>query len=132
MQAAPDGAGFGAAAARACLLAWGADTKQATAAWVANHFRWVVWKLAAYDRKLLGSCGAQCLTVDNVMDQLQRRCAFWVRSARVKHVVPAASQSSQNVVLLAFVGNSNLHTAGETSPPTRPAPRALAHGVAHF
>jgi breast cancer 2 susceptibility protein len=70
------GGGFDAAAARAALLAWGADPKQATAAWVANHYRWVVWKLASYDRKLMGSCrggGGSCLRVENVMLQLQRR-----------------------------------------------------------
>jgi hypothetical protein len=44
---------FGAAEARQQLLAWGADPEQATAAWVANHYRWIVWKLAAYDRKFM-------------------------------------------------------------------------------
>jgi hypothetical protein len=44
---------FGAAEARQQLLAWGADPEQATAAWVANHYKWIVWKLAAYDRKFV-------------------------------------------------------------------------------
>lgn len=72
---------FGASAARTCLIDLGADPKQATVAWVTNHYRWVVWKLASYDRKLHGSCvesgggAGHCLTVENVVLQLQRR---WV------------------------------------------------------
>lgn len=57
------------------LLAGVASPKYATAAWVANHWKWVVWKLAGYDRNLLGSCGAllPTLTADNVLQQLQAR-----------------------------------------------------------
>jgi len=83
--AAPCGPGavFGAAEARQALLSWGAQPDKATAAWVDNHFKWVVWKLAAYDRKLLGlissSSGAGggdascCLCAEAVVQQLQSR-----------------------------------------------------------
>ena len=76
-------AGFDAAAARAALLAWGADPKQASPAWVTNHYRWVVWKLDAYDAKLRGSCpGPPCLSAENVLLQLQRRCVQGHRRRR--------------------------------------------------
>lgn len=70
---------FGAAEAHAALLASGADGPRATAAWVANHYKWIVWKLAAYDRKLLqatgssSSCREVCLRADQVMQQLHMR-----------------------------------------------------------
>ena len=76
--------GFGYDAARACLVAWGADPQKTSRAWVANHYKWIVWKLASYDRKLLHGCGAgagvgtACLTVSNVILQLQRRCGAGV------------------------------------------------------
>jgi hypothetical protein len=48
------GGSFGPSEAREALLAWGgAAPDKASVAWVANHFKWVVWKLSAYDRKLL-------------------------------------------------------------------------------
>jgi breast cancer 2 susceptibility protein len=57
------------------LLAGGANPKYATPAWAANHYKWVVWKLAGYDRNLLGGCGAlsPTLTADNVLQQLRAR-----------------------------------------------------------
>lgn len=72
---------FGPAEARTSLLAWGADPDKALPAWVCNHWKWVVWKLAAYDRKLMGagdsssssSSGAWCLSAEGVLQQLQGR-----------------------------------------------------------
>ena len=42
---------WGVPQARAALLAAGACGEDASEAWVANAYRWVVWKLAAYERR---------------------------------------------------------------------------------
>ena len=67
----------------------GVDEQYATAAWVANHFKWIVWKLASYDSNMLpaGNRARQqqqqlppgqelqaSLTLINVLQQLQFRC----------------------------------------------------------
>ncbi len=41
---------LGVAEAHAALLAAGASPPLADLPWVANHYRWVVWKLASYER----------------------------------------------------------------------------------
>ncbi|XP_042206389.1 uncharacterized protein LOC121855480 [Homarus americanus] len=38
--------------------------------WVTNHYRWIVWKLAAQERRLLN---CQALTLGNVVDRLKYR-----------------------------------------------------------
>ncbi len=40
------------AEARAALVARGADADEVSPAWILNHYRWVVWKLAAEERRL--------------------------------------------------------------------------------
>jgi hypothetical protein len=74
------GAVFGAVEARIALLAWGVNPEKASAAWVSNHFKWIVWKLAAYDRKLMGHSSSSsgggrgwCLSADVLLQQLQYR-----------------------------------------------------------
>ena len=37
--------------ARSALLAAGASDTETTEEWVTNQYRWVVWKLAAYERR---------------------------------------------------------------------------------
>jgi hypothetical protein len=79
IEAAVAGNGIGAAGA--------VDGQYATAAWVANHYKWVVWKLSSYDCTLL-QAGIKAreqlqptLTLDNVVQQLQFR---WVQSRTKK------------------------------------------------
>lgn len=59
---------------REALLALGASHDHATEAWVRNHYRWVVWKLARLEllRQPAGMRG-RLLTRDVVMDELQAR-----------------------------------------------------------
>jgi breast cancer 2 susceptibility protein len=112
---------FGAAEARTALLAWGADPDKASPAWVANHWKWVVWKLAAYDRKLMGdssssssSCSssgggggeaggssAWCLSAAGVMQQLQGRYTREVKEGErsvLKKVGAAAAAASTRLL----------------------------------
>lgn len=40
--------------------------------WIQNHFKWIIWKLASYDR-MFASQFDRCLTVENVVQQLKYR-----------------------------------------------------------
>jgi breast cancer 2 susceptibility protein len=57
---------------RNMLVAAGASPLLATEGWVANHFRWVVWKLACYERAFPAAM-PPTLTPDRVMAQLRYR-----------------------------------------------------------
>eukprot|EP00111_Clytia_hemisphaerica_P018528 TCONS_00054813-protein len=41
--------------------------------WIENHFKWIVWKLAAYERRFPGQFANKCLTPFIVMEQLRYR-----------------------------------------------------------
>ena len=61
----------GAADCYRALLAKGA--KDATLPWVVNHFRWIVWKLASYERRAPHYFGGRLLRGDVVQRQLEYR-----------------------------------------------------------
>ena len=64
----------GASELRAELLALcGADRLKATAGWVANHFKWVCWKLAATERGFPAEYGGRLLTWRRVREQVRGR-----------------------------------------------------------
>ena len=53
----------------------GVDPKKATTDWIKNHYRWIVWKLAMYERRFPAEyVGA--LTPDQVLLQLKFRYDF--------------------------------------------------------
>jgi hypothetical protein len=62
--------GRGAESVRDALLAMGAASDRCSAEWVANHFRWVVWKLAAQTRRFPQ---LPIFTFERVVLQLARR-----------------------------------------------------------
>jgi hypothetical protein len=93
---------FGAGEARTALLAWGADPAKASAAWVSNHFKWIVWKLAAYDRKLMGprsgsSSSGWCLSADVLVHQLQCRYTREVKEGQ-RSVLKKVGKSSHRTL----------------------------------
>ncbi len=59
----------------ALLAAGGADGRWATPAWAANHLRWVLWKLAALERRHPAALAGRALTAPVVLDQLMYRRA---------------------------------------------------------
>jgi breast cancer 2 susceptibility protein len=64
----------GPAELRAELLAQpGVKPQLASPEWVANHYKWVVWKLASYDRRFPGACRGGALSAANVLQQLLHR-----------------------------------------------------------
>lgn len=69
-----DGRQLGPAAFAEMLHAAGAEPQHCSEAWVANHFRWVVWKLACYERRCCEQLAGHMLTVPVILDQLKYRC----------------------------------------------------------
>lgn len=43
------------------------------ARWVTNHYKWIVWKLACYERYYPASSAGNFLTVSNVLEELKYR-----------------------------------------------------------
>ena len=63
------GGGRGWRQARQVLLSAGACPRVASETWVANHYRWVVWKLASHTRMLLPRSDSEGeMTVEGTMD----------------------------------------------------------------
>lgn len=57
------------------LLVSGANAAYATEAWVRNHYRWVVWKLARLELLHGAEMRGRLLTAGVVLDELKAR---WV------------------------------------------------------
>ncbi|KAL8091353.1 protein BREAST CANCER SUSCEPTIBILITY 2 homolog A-like isoform X1 [Apium graveolens] len=51
------------------LMQSGASMKHISETWVSNHYKWIIWKLACYERCYL----QRYLTVSNVMEELKYR-----------------------------------------------------------
>lgn len=41
--------------------------------WVANHYKWIVWKLASYERCYPAKFSGKLLTISNVLEELKYR-----------------------------------------------------------
>ncbi|KAK3602522.1 hypothetical protein CHS0354_029340 [Potamilus streckersoni] len=59
--------------ARAFQTLEGVDPKLVNEAWIYNHYRWIVWKLAAYEVVSPSSMAGRCLIPETVMLQLKYR-----------------------------------------------------------
>ncbi|GFP92770.1 protein breast cancer susceptibility 2 homolog b [Phtheirospermum japonicum] len=51
----------------------GASIQYLTKEWVANHYKWIVWKLASYERCYPAKFAGNLLTVTNVVEELRYR-----------------------------------------------------------
>ncbi|KAK8468330.1 hypothetical protein PHAVU_006G005800 [Phaseolus vulgaris] len=65
--------GMGAEAFVHLLALHGASMHFATKEWVTNHYKWIVWKLACYERYYPASSAGNFLTVSNVLEELKYR-----------------------------------------------------------
>ncbi|KAL2619874.1 hypothetical protein R1flu_000079 [Riccia fluitans] len=66
------GSGLGVEDIWLMLKDMGADQRYANQGWVANHFRWIVWKLASYERNFPDQA-AGLLTLSSVLNELKYR-----------------------------------------------------------
>ena len=55
------------------LIQQGCDPSLFSPLWVRNHFRWIVWKLAALERSFPSHLAGKCLTYYQLMKQMKRR-----------------------------------------------------------
>ncbi|XP_052172004.1 protein BREAST CANCER SUSCEPTIBILITY 2 homolog B-like isoform X2 [Diospyros lotus] len=51
----------------------GASIQHASKEWVENHYKWIVWKLACYERWYPSKSSGKLLTVPNVLEELKYR-----------------------------------------------------------
>ncbi|KAK9127333.1 hypothetical protein Syun_016130 [Stephania yunnanensis] len=77
--------------------------------WVANHFKWIVWKLACYERGFPAKATGKVLTIANVFEELKYRYEKEVnhghRSALKKITEGDASPASMMILCV-----SSIHT----------------------
>ncbi|GER55767.1 BREAST CANCER 2 like 2A [Striga asiatica] len=55
------------------LSQYGASVPYLTKEWVANHYKWVVWKIASYERCYPAKFAGKLLVVSNVLEELRYR-----------------------------------------------------------
>ncbi|KAL0555703.1 hypothetical protein IC582_009658 [Cucumis melo] len=72
----PDNSGtncIGVEAFRHMLAECGASLQHVSELWVTNHYKWIVWKLACYERQSLVKSNRKFLGVSNVLEELKYR-----------------------------------------------------------
>ncbi|KAL7136117.1 hypothetical protein ABFS83_10G008000 [Erythranthe nasuta] len=92
-----------------CMLSQsGASVQHMTKEWVSNHYKWIVWKLASYERCYPAKFAGKLLTVSNVLEELRYRYEREVnhghRSSIKKILDGDAPPSSMMVLCISFVG----------------------------
>ncbi|XP_073104918.1 protein BREAST CANCER SUSCEPTIBILITY 2 homolog B isoform X2 [Elaeis guineensis] len=89
------------------LLQSGASSLSATKEWVANHYKWIVWKLASLERCYPVQASGNYLTVSNVLEELkyryEREVNYGHRSAIKKILDGDASPSSMMVLCISAI-----------------------------
>ncbi|CAM8967906.1 unnamed protein product [Rhodiola kirilowii] len=83
--------------------------------WVTNHYKWIVWKLACYDRGYPAKPGGNFLSVTNVLEELKYRYEREVnhghRSAIKRILEGDTSPSSMMVLCISTIySNHSTHT----------------------
>nr|XP_018681555.1 PREDICTED: protein BREAST CANCER SUSCEPTIBILITY 2 homolog B-like isoform X1 [Musa acuminata subsp. malaccensis] len=96
------------------LLKSGASSSNATKEWVANHYRWIVWKLASFERCYSTQVGIKFLTVCNVLEELkyryEREVNYGHRSALKKILDGDASPASMMVLCVSAIHSTSRPT----------------------
>ncbi|MBA0814860.1 hypothetical protein Gohar_020659 [Gossypium harknessii] len=96
----------------------GASVQHVSKEWVANHYKWIVWKLASYERCYPSKCAGKFLTVSNVLEELKYRYEREVnhgqRSA-IKKILEGDASPSKMLVLCVSTIQSNSEPNMETN-----------------
>ncbi|XP_031398637.1 protein BREAST CANCER SUSCEPTIBILITY 2 homolog B-like [Punica granatum] len=89
------------------LIQSGASAEHISKIWVTNHYRWIVWKLACYDRCYPAKTVRKLLTISNVLEELEYRYEREVnhghRSAIMRILEGVASPSSLLVLCVSAI-----------------------------
>ncbi|XP_039009037.1 protein BREAST CANCER SUSCEPTIBILITY 2 homolog B-like isoform X2 [Hibiscus syriacus] len=93
------------------MLHSGASMQYISKEWVVNHYKWIVWKLACYERCYPSKCAAKFLTIHNVLEELKYRYEREVnhghRSAIKKILEGDSSPSSMLVLCVSKIQSSS-------------------------
>uniref|UniRef100_A0A663M593 BRCA2 DNA repair associated n=2 Tax=Athene cunicularia TaxID=194338 RepID=A0A663M593_ATHCN len=80
----------------------GVDPKLITEAWVYNHYRWIVWKLAAMEASFPHEFANRCLTPETVLLQLKYRYDLEVDKSKrsaIKRITERDDAAGKTLVL---------------------------------
>ncbi|KAI4353653.1 hypothetical protein L6164_002585 [Bauhinia variegata] len=103
------------------LAQYGTSTRFASQEWVKNHYKWIVWKLASYERCYPDRFAGKLLTVLNVLEELKYRYEREVnhghRSA-IKKILEGDALSSSMMILCISAIHSDCCLETATSPLT--------------
>ncbi|KAB1224490.1 hypothetical protein CJ030_MR2G016379 [Morella rubra] len=96
----------------------GASAQYASKQWVINHYKWIVWKLACYERCYPSKAAGKFLSVSNVLEELKYRYEREVhhghRSA-IKRILEGDASPSSMMVLCISAICSTCDLKNETS-----------------
>ncbi|PSS34720.1 Protein BREAST CANCER SUSCEPTIBILITY 2 B like [Actinidia chinensis var. chinensis] len=97
----------------------GASVQYFSKEWIINHYKWIVWKLACYERCYPAKSFGKLLTVSNVLDELKYRYEREVnhghRSA-IKRILEGDQPPTSMLVLCISSIHLNSDTTVETLP----------------
>ncbi|CAN8323419.1 unnamed protein product [Cochlearia groenlandica] len=84
------------------LVESGASFQHTSIKWVTNHYRWIVWKLACYEKYYPTKCRGKFLTVTNVLEELKYRYEREVNyghCSAIKRILSGKASASSMMVL---------------------------------
>ncbi|KAH9736754.1 protein BREAST CANCER SUSCEPTIBILITY 2 [Citrus sinensis] len=87
--------------------------------WVSNHYKWIVWKLACYERCYLAKSAGKFLTVFNVLEELKYRYEREVNNGHrsaIKRILEGDALPSSMMVLCISAIHMNCVPKIETHP----------------
>ncbi|XP_010519117.1 PREDICTED: protein BREAST CANCER SUSCEPTIBILITY 2 homolog B-like isoform X2 [Tarenaya hassleriana] len=93
---------IGAEAFLQMLAESGASLQHASREWVSNHYRWVVWKLACYEKYYPAKCAGNFLTIPNVLEELKYRYEKEINHGKcsaIKRILAGDAPASSMMVL---------------------------------
>ncbi|KAH6787036.1 hypothetical protein C2S52_006588 [Perilla frutescens var. hirtella] len=99
----------------------GASVRYLTKEWVTNHYKWIVWKFASYERSYPEKFAGKLLTVCNVLEELRYRYEREVNHGHrslIKKIMDGDAQPSSMMVLcVSSIGQDYDPQCGNQSVP---------------
>ncbi|XP_021233863.1 breast cancer type 2 susceptibility protein [Numida meleagris] len=95
----------------------GVDPKLITEAWVYNHYRWIVWKLAAMEVSFPHKFANRCLTPETVLLQLKYRYDLEIDKSKRSAIkkITERDDAAGKTLVLCISKIISLNTAGSPS-----------------
>ncbi|OXB81422.1 UNVERIFIED_CONTAM: hypothetical protein H355_001639, partial [Colinus virginianus] len=95
----------------------GVDPKLITEAWVYNHYRWIVWKLAAMEVSFPHKFANRCLTPETVLLQLKYRYDLEIDKSKRSAIkkITERDDAAGKTLVLCISKVISLNTAGSPS-----------------